>query len=53
MTDFTSDTQTNTVEKRRAYVAPAITYASADRGPEGKSAPNPAESTFFSDAGPS
>lgn len=53
MTDFTSDTQTDTAEKRRAYVSPSITYASADRGPEGKNAQNPAESTFFTGSGPS
>ncbi len=47
MTDFPSATQTDNTEKlsteRRAYIAPAITYASADDGPEGKTVLSTAE----------
>ena len=50
MTDFTSVTQIDNSEKpsteRRAYIAPAITYASADSGPEGKSISSISEGNF-------
>ncbi|MFD1507954.1 hypothetical protein [Lacimonas salitolerans] len=40
MTDFTPPAQIDDTEKpstaRRAYIAPTITFASADKGPEGK-----------------
>ena len=57
MTEFTSTTQTDDAETlstaRRAYIAPAITYASVDGGPEGKRNNLPFESTFPSSSGPS
>tara|TARA_R100000935_G_scaffold57753_1_gene92468 strand:- start:13593 stop:13772 length:180 start_codon:yes stop_codon:yes gene_type:complete len=59
MTDFTYDTQIDNSEKpsteRRAYIAPAITYASADSGPEGKVVQNNNEGStgFGNSMGPS